>query len=67
VIQTKIEAKEDQDACGCGLCDSAIGMHRGVDPIAIAKIPDKSGAISECGSLNWSNRTTGLILGGKRE
>ncbi len=51
MVEAEIEAEEDEDAGGGRLGQTAVEIHRLVDPVAIAEIPDKSGEVAEGSGL----------------
>ena len=54
VIETEIQTEENKDARGDGLSQTAIEIHRLVDPVAVTEIPDEAAEITENGSLSQS-------------
>ena len=42
VVEAEIEAEEDEDTGGDGLCETAVEVHGLVDPVAVAQVPEEA-------------------------
>jgi hypothetical protein len=65
VVEAEIEAKEDEDPGGDGLGEATVEVHRLVDPVAVAEVPDETAGVTEKGSLSEGKWISCLIVSQK--
>ena len=51
MVEAEIETEEDEDSGGDGFGEAAVEIHRLVDPVTVAEVPDEAADVTENGSL----------------
>jgi hypothetical protein len=65
VIKTEIETEEKKNPQGDGFVEAAVEVHRLIDPVAVAEIPDEAGKIGKSYTLTDAERISSAVVAGK--
>jgi hypothetical protein len=65
VIEAEIKTEEEENPQSDRLVEPAVEVHRLVDPIAVAEVPDEAGEIGESCTLTDAERFSAAVVRGK--
>jgi hypothetical protein len=51
VVEPEIKTEEDENSGGDGFGEAAVEVHRLVDPVTVAQVPDEAAGVTQSGSL----------------